>query len=656
MKPLEPRNNPNNPENITYKKLTKFFSGPIVNYKTQNVRNHKRQQLDKYSTKFTDVLGNKFQRSSYNRIFQHLNSEYLAAMERGSRYTDFEQMEYDPILASALDIYADEMTTHNQFRKILNIKCTKDEIRSILETLFYDVLNIEYNLHGWCRDTCKYGDKFMYVDLDPEIGIKQVIGLRPIEVERVEGRDETNANYTQFRWNGGGVVFEYWQIAHFRFLGNDKYAPLGTSVLDPARRVWRQLSLLEDTMMSYRITRSSEKKVFYIDVRGVPPQDREQFILDQQKAMKQNQVIDPTTGKIDLRYNAMSIEDDYFLPIMGPDDGTKIETLGAGQNVTAVEDIQYVQDRLFAAIKIPKTYLIRGEGGEEEKGTLAQKDVRFAHTVMRLQQAIVSELRKLATVHLWTLGYRGEDLLSFDINLNNPSKISELQELEAWKQKFDVASSAPEFMSERWKAEHILGMSNEEFFRNRIEKMHDVEFNKKVEGEQSSGEGGGGDGGFDPFGDLGSGGGEDLGGDIGGEDLGGSEAPAEGGEASDLPDDSKDDSMLLAAPPGQARRADGRVAYRPTTTPASKGKEYRPVKVDQRPQGAARRSMRSQHTPEFGTNRMLRMNIGGKRALLEQLQRSNDGSSTIYPSHELELAETEKLIRSLERISDDSNN
>lgn len=652
MKPLEPRNNPKNPENITYKKLTKFFSGPIAQYKTQNVRNHRRQQLDKYATKFVDALGNKFQRSSNNRIFQHLNSEYLAAMERGSRYTDFEQMEYDPILASALDIYADEMTTHNQFRKILNIKCGKDEIKAVLETLFYDVLNIEYNLHGWCRDTCKYGDKFMYLDVDPETGVRQLIGLRPIEMERIEGRDETNANYTQFRWNSSGAVFESWQVAHFRFLGNDKYAPLGTSVLDPARRVWRQLTLLEDTMMSYRITRSSEKKVFYIDVRGVPPQDREQFMLDTQKSMKQNQVIDPTTGKVDLRYNAMSVEDDYFIPVMGPEDGTKIDTLQAGQNVTAVEDIQYVQDRLFAAIKIPKTYLIRGEGGEEEKGTLAQKDVRFAHTVMRLQQAIVSELRKIATVHLWVLGYRGEDLLSFDINLNNPSKISELQELEAWKQKFDVASSSPEFMSERWKAEHILGMSNEEFFRNRIEKMHDVEFNKKVEGEQSDGAGEGGGGGFDPFGDLGSDGGEDL----GAEDSMPDEAPAEGGEPADMPDDSSDDSMLLAAPPGQARRADGRAAFRATTTPASNGKKYRPVVVDKRDLGGQSRRMKAQHTPEFGTSRQLRINIGGKRSLLEQLEKATDLSSTIYPSHERELAETEKLIRSLERISDDSTN
>lgn len=651
MKPLEPHNNPNNPENITYKKLTKFFSGPIVNYKTQNVRNHKRQQLDKYSTKFVDVLGNKFQKSSNNRIFQHINSEYLAAMERGSRYTDFEQMEYDPILASALDIYADEMTTHNQFRKILNIKCTKDEIKTTLEALFYDVLNVEYNLHGWCRDTCKYGDKFMYLEIDPETGVRQMIGLRTIEVERIEGRDESNANYTQFRWNSANAVFENWQVAHFRFLGNDKYAPLGTSVLDPARRVWRQLTLLEDTMMSYRITRSSEKKVFYMDVRGVPPQDREQYILDQQKAMKQNQVIDPTTGKVDLRYNAMSVEDDYFIPVMGPDDGTKIETLAAGQNVTAVEDIQYVQDRLFAAIKIPKTYLIRGEGGEEEKGTLAQKDVRFAHTIMRLQQAIVSELRKVATIHLWTLGYRGEDLLSFDINLNNPSKISELQELEAWKQKFDVASSAPEFMSERWKAEHLLGMSNEEFFRNRIEKMHDVEFNKKVEGEQADGAGEGGGGGFDPFGDLGADGGEDL-----GDPMADAEMPAEGGEPTDAPDDSKDDSMLLAAPAGQARRADGRVVKAWTTTPASKGKVYGKAKVDNRDNGARTRSFASQAFLENSRLHYLRPNLGGKRSLLEQLQKAEEASSTIYPGHEQELAETEKLIRSLEKISDDSNN
>ncbi len=650
MKPLDTKNNPKNNEHVLYKKLTKYFSGPIATYNTRSPQAQKRKDLDKYSTIFKDVTGRSFQKISNSKIFRHINGEYLGALERGHRYADFEQMEYDPILASCLDVYGDEITCHNQYNKILKISSPKEEIKTILETLFYDVLSIDFNLFSWVRNACKYGDEFICLDADEEIGIKQAIRIPPIEIERLEGRDETNANYVQFRWNSGNIVFERWQIAHFRFLGNDKYAPYGTSVLDPARRAWRQSQLMEDSMMAYRVVRATERRKFKIDIRAVPPEDREQYVLRQKEALKQNQVIDSTTGRVDLRYNALSAEDDYVIPVLGPEDATDIETLEGGQGSITIDDIKYIQDRLFAAIKIPKTYLIRGEGGDEEKGTLAQKDVRFAHTIVRLQQAIVSELSELARVHLYILGYRGEDLRSFELALNNPSKISELQELESWKQKFEAASSVPEYVPERWISEKILGVSNEEFARWRIEKMHDVEYHKGLEGEEESDGAGGGSGGFD---DLFGGAGDD------GDDLDLNEpGPAEGGEASIEPDDSTDDSMLLATPPGQARRADGRPVHRKATDNSlqkqAKGHAYQPVKVSRNPSEARSRHIRSQSMPEFGTHRSIFETnrfpiLSRKKKLLENEQSS-------YSSNEKYIEEASVFVEKLEKMvnSDES--
>ena len=269
---------------------------------------------------------------------------------------------------------------------------------------------------------------------------------------------------------------ENWQVSHFRILGNDKYAPYGTSVLEPARRIWRQLTLIEDAMMAYRIVRSPERRVFYIDVGNIAPQDVEQYMQKVMTQMKRNQVVDSSTGRVDLRYNPMSIDEDYFVPTRGQS-SSRIESLPGGTYTGDIDDVKYLRDKLFAALKIPQSYLSRGEGGEEDKATLAQKDIRFARTVQRLQRVVISELEKIGIVHLYTLGYRGEDLLGFKLGLNNPSRIAELQELEHWRTKFDIAGAATEgFFSKRWVAVNLLGMSDEDFLRMQRETYQDKKF------------------------------------------------------------------------------------------------------------------------------------------------------------------------------------
>ena len=416
-----------NPDSPLYKRLTRLFSGPLINYRTQNTRQLRRRRLDKYSKTFNDVAGQKFERKGYNP-YDNMSSFNMQTQSRLQRYSDFDQMEFSPEIASALDIYADEMTTHNSLKKMLMVECNDEEIKSLLNTLFYNVLNVEFNLFGWSRTMCKYGDFYLYLDIDADTGIKQVIGLPSADIERLEGLDPNNPNYVQYQWNSGGVTFENWQVAHFRILGNDKFAPYGTSVLDPARRIWRQLVLLEDAMMAYRIVRAPERRVFYVDVGNIPPQEVEQYMQRVITSMKRNQIVDPTSGQVDLRYNPMSVEEDYYIPVRGGA-STKIENLPGGTYTGDIEDVKYLRDKLFSALKVPASYLSRAEGAEEDKATLAQKDIRFARTVQRLQRAVISELEKTGIIHLYTLGFRGDDLLSFKLKLHNPSKIAELQEL-----------------------------------------------------------------------------------------------------------------------------------------------------------------------------------------------------------------------------------
>ena len=586
----ENKNNPRNRNSPLFQRLTRLFSGPIVNYRSQQVRNNRKYSVDKYGSKFRSTGGQSFKRKSYNP-YESISSAMMNNYNRVERYSDFDQMEFMPELASALDVYADEITTHSEFHKSVILDCQNEEIKEILETLFFKVLNIDANLFGWVRSMCKYGDFFGYLDIDEELGIKSFIGLPVNEIERMEGTDQSNPNYVQYQWNTGGLTFENWQLAHFRVLGNDKYVPYGTSVLDPGRRIWRQLTLLEDAMIAYRVVRSPQRKQFKIDVGGIPPEEVEQYMQKIITMMKRHQVVDDNNGRVDLRYNPLSIEEDYYIPTRNGQSSVDISTVQGDTWGTAIEDIKYLQNKLFAAIKIPMSYLIRGEGATEEQAALAQKDIRFSRTIQRIQRAVVAELDKIATVHLYTLGYRGNDLINFNIKLHNPSRVSMLQEMEMLNSRLDASSKArADIYSNRWISKNILGLSEEELVRNTREKFYDKQIETALaKVAEQQGEGLAAEtltgAGFGGTGDIGldTGTGDEIETGLGGADLepevdtAAPEAEAEGGE-----------DVLLATPEGGGKKHDKSAAVYTEyedgshTTKGSKGKKYWSVKHDKR--------------------------------------------------------------------------
>tara|TARA_R110000824_G_scaffold101619_2_gene241346 strand:+ start:1219 stop:3204 length:1986 start_codon:yes stop_codon:yes gene_type:complete len=636
--------NPANRDSQLFRALTRLFSGPIISYRSESGRKIRRQHLDKYSSRFKSASGQQFKKQSYNPL-DTIAANAIANQQRAERYIDFEQMEYMPELASALDIYADEMTTFSALSPMLNIKCRNDEIKAVLNILYHNVMNVEHNLFGWCRTMCKYGDFILYLDIDDEVGIQSTIAIPLREVERLEGLDATNPNYVQYQWNSAGMTFENWQVAHFRILGNDKYSPYGTSVMEPARRIWRQLTLMEDAMMAYRIVRSSERKVFKIDVGAIPPQEVEQYMQKIVTQLKRHTIVDKDTGRVDLRYNPMSIEEDYYIPVRAGS-VTDIQNLGAGQNTTAIDDIKYLRDKMFSAIKVPQAYLTMGEGAQEDKTTLATKDIRFARTIQRLQRSVIHELEKVGIIHLYTLGYRGEDLINFKLSLNNPSKIAELQELEHWKTKFDIAASATEgYFSRRWVADNIFNMSHEDFLRNQREMFYDRKHDTTLEAVAEAAAGGGGEAGGGGL-DLGDeGGGElDLGGDEGGGDLdlGGDEGGAE------------EESALLAEPPGSrdSPRLAKSLGKRSRTgkkylTKGSKGKAYQKVATDKRPSGARTRNYSSIPTPEMNTYRSNNLGASELRSLSRGIYEEQDPNYLRDQQEEQSLLEVNSSIKLL---------
>lgn len=639
--------NPRNPGSSLFRQLTKLLSGPLVKYRRQDTRQLKKRALDKYKSRFRSASGQEFKVSANRDVYGSIQTDYYQNQNRMDRYADFDQMEYTPEIASALDIYADEMTTYSVYRPIVDIICSNQEIKSVVETLLYNILNIQFNLYGWSRSMCKYGDFLLYLDIEKDEGIKNTIGLPVSEIERLEGEDKNNPNYVQYQWNTAGMTLENWQVGHFRILGNDKFAPYGTSVLEPARRIWRQLTLLEDAVMAYRIVRSPERRVFYIDVGNIPPEDVEQYMQKVMTQMKRNQIIDVDSGRVDLRYNPFSVEEDYYIPVRGGTSGTKIESVNGGSYTGDIDDVKYLRDKLFSALKIPMSYLSRGDGSDEDKSTLAQKDIRFARTIQRLQRSIVSELEKITIIHLFTLGYRGNDLLSFKLTLNNPSKLAEIQELEHWKARFEAADGASQgYFSRRWVAKHILNVNEEEFQRMQSEMFYDRKHDFLLEqvGEAAQAEGG----------ITGALGGEDFGGegeglDLGGEDEG-MEAPA-GEEGEEGP--------LLATPGGaeaETPEAGGE------TPPAkrdeygrsysqSKGKRYYHAKRDDRT--GRKQSFLAQAGGQY-TGASKRSFLHGDSDLSSLYRFSENKQSNYYDEQEEELLrenfEIKKLIDSLKEL------
>ena len=660
------KNNPYNPESELYRRLTRLLSGPIVNFQTQRPKYGRIDQfIDASKSTFRSSSGQQFKKQTYDP-FNNLQAMAVANARRNERYLDFDQMEYTPELASALDIYADEITTSNQYQKILKITCQNDEIKEILKTLFYDVINIESNLFGWARNMCKYGDAFLFLDIEETLGIKSVIALPTSEVERLEGEDKSNPNYVQFQWNAAGLTLENWQVAHFRVLGNDKYSPYGSSVLEAARRIWRQLTMLEDAMMAYRIVRSPERRVFYVDVGGIDPADVEQYMEKVMTQMKRHKVVDNDTGKVDLRYNPMSIDEDYYIPVRGGQ-STKIESLPGGEFKGGVDDVEYLRDKLFSAIKIPRSYLARGKDSTEDKATLAQKDIRFARTIQRLQRSILEQLEKIAIVHLYTLGYKGSDLLSFELSLNNPSKIAELQELEQWAKKFEVAASATDgYFSKRWVAINLFNISEDEFKRNQEEIFYDKKvaamLEQAAQGAAAAETGGGGGG----LGGLGGG-------------LEGEEAPPEGEapapegeapapEAGAAPEGGEGgaESVLLAAPPEAGAPPAKRdtkwdnVAYiqyedGSYETKGSNGKKYTPVKKDKRESAGLKKQMKALGGGSLASS--TQRNIAPGHQQIMQSARLMENNTNYINDTERKLFENKKnilaLIKSLEKKNED---
>ena len=395
---------------------------------------------------------------------------------RISAFYDYESMEYTPEISTALDIYAEESTTPNQDGYIIQVYSESKRIKNILTDLFNNNLDLNTNLQMWVRNMCKYGDNFVYLKLDPEKGVVGCNQLPNIEIERLErGMETRSVNSTadpkekslRFTWKNKDLEFQTWEMAHFRLLGDDRKLPYGTSMLEKARRIWKQLVLAEDAMLIYRTSRAPERRVFKVYVGNMDDKDVEAYVQRVANKFKRDQVVDSKTGNVDLRFNQMAVDQDYFIPVRDTSQTMPIETLQGAANLSEIADIEYIQKKLLTALRIPKAYL----GFEEPVGdgkNLSLLDIRFARTINKIQKSVIAELNKIAIIHLFLLGF-DDELNNFVLGLTNPSKQADLLMIEVWKERVALYkelvteiqnSLAP--TSATWAKKHIFQFSDEE--------------------------------------------------------------------------------------------------------------------------------------------------------------------------------------------------
>ena len=389
-------------------------------------------------------------------------------------FKDYESMDDDGIIGSALDIYADESTMKSEYGSVLEIQTENENIKAILHNLFYDILNIEFNLWPWVRNMCKYGDFFLHLEINEKYGITNVAPLSAYDVARVEGLDPENPHYVKFIIEQGTnessaytsskphqSELENFEVAHFRLLSDSNFLPYGKSMVEQARKTWKQLTLMEDAMMIHRIMRAPEKRVFQIDIGNIPPAEVDNYMQKILNKMKKTPIIDQATGEYNLKYNMQNITEDFFLPVRGGDSGTRIESL-PGLTYEAIEDIDYLKNKMLAALRVPKAFI----GYEESlgsKATLAAEDVRFARTIERIQRITISELTKIAIVHLYAQGYQDADLVDFELDLTNPSTIYETEKVELWNSKTQLASSMLQdgIVSTEWIYKNVFNFTDD---------------------------------------------------------------------------------------------------------------------------------------------------------------------------------------------------
>jgi len=415
-------------------------------------------------------------------VYRWMTSYMDISNERRDRYKDYTAMIQIPELELGLTTYADDGSQTNPDGFVIDISSNNDDIVSTLEETFFDNLDLNAELWKYFFGTCQYGDNFYEIILDD--AKKEIISLKylpPMNVERIEidgnllkflvhknikDPHQPRTTYASERHSAKAVTLQPWEVVHFK-IDDNVYAPYGRSVFESGRRTYKQLALMEDAMLVYRLERAPEKRVFYIDIGTMSTAEGEKWVDRIKAKFRKKRWIDPTTGKISEKATPLSILEDFWIPVRSGQQGaqgTRIDVLQGGRQLNEIDDTKYFRDKLMKCMHIPPQYMQEG-GGMDTRNALSQMDIKFARTIERIQRHIVKGLEKIAIVALTAKRFRGDDLRNFKIEITPPSNIAELLEMEVLSQKMNLVNTmltTEGFLSKKWIYEKIMKFSEKE--------------------------------------------------------------------------------------------------------------------------------------------------------------------------------------------------
>lgn len=412
-----------------------------------------------------------------NNLYWRTSSEYhnqamLAETTRYSAFVDYDGMDYYPIIGSALNMYADEVTTIGEDGNLINVYAKSPRVKAIIEDLLYNVLDINTNLFPWTRTTIKYGDSFLFINSSIKKGITGVRPLMPLYIKREEEIIPMKGDSLKFINTQNLDEYNPYQIAHFRLMGDDKFLPYGCSILSKVRRTWMQLVRAEDSMMVYRLNRGTERRVFKVYVGNMDTADVDAYIKMMMSKFKKTPQVNRNNGFVEFKYDTMPVDEDFFIPIREQNDPSGIETLAAGANLDTIGDIEYLRNNLFTGLEIPKSILAYEEPVGDGK-SFALVLQQFSRKVNRIQQTMLMELNKLVIIHLYMLGLY-DDLYDFKLTMNNPSIQNKMALLEVFDKQYDVYEKFTKADENGWAAMSITNAKKKFFNMSEKEIAQDL--------------------------------------------------------------------------------------------------------------------------------------------------------------------------------------
>ena len=472
-----------------------------------NIQQHERVFQDQSSLDKVMAGNALFSPGASNSVILDQTNLQLNRLER---YKDYEQMDQTSEINLALDLYADEGALVDPERKhTLIIRAHSRRLKRELEEFYFNTLQWDSICRPSVRYLCKFGDcPFEIVPDQHRSGVSALKHMSVYNFTRIETKyGDLIGFFYQDDFAGAPVFMHPWQVVHLRLTSFENiYHPYGRAIIDGGRKAFKQLRLMEDAALIYRITRAPEKRKFKIPVGQIPPKDVPEYIAMISRTFKRQRFYNPSTGSFDERYSPITQEDDFFLPVRPDGTGPDIDTLPGGENVDKIADIEYFKRKMVACTKVPFNRLGIGEGAGEANGkSVSQDSSEFAKAVQWVQREMVTGLTKAGVVHLLLRGFPIEDVKGFELAMSATSAMEELYRMETWGTRVTVMAELKElgWFPKEWIITHFTDLTPDE-----IQELKEIEAMELAGGDPLSGGGeeGGGGGGAPPMwggGDMG---------------------------------------------------------------------------------------------------------------------------------------------------------